>query len=242
MVSSKGITRCMKTPEFDVKDRYANGYCRCSLCAETTATTDNSYKIIEKSFNDSVIFFKVKQFKDERGYFQECWNNAQFKQEIINCDFVQDNMSRSRIGVFRGMHFQYPNHPQAKLVNCAAGRVIDFVIDIRPESIHYGVAKAYDLNDPSLFLFIPEGFAHGFYTIEDKSEFRYKVSDYRYPEEECGISLAKTVAPLDFVTYLNQNKEESSFSLLDMYGCIFMNKKDSYSVSLNEFMKIQKEK
>lgn len=232
----------MKTPEFNVKDRYVNGYCGCPLCVGTSSTPNNSYEIIEKSFNDSVIFFRVRQYKDERGYFQECWNDAQFKEEIANCNFVQDNMSVSKKNVFRGMHFQYPNHPQAKLVNCEYGRVIDFVIDIRPESIYYGKARGYDLNDPSLFLFIPEGFAHGFYTINDMSKFRYKVSDYRYAEEECGISLSKTIYPHDIITCVDQNNEEFSFSCLDMSKCIIMSKKDANTVSLDEFMQIQKEK
>lgn len=230
----------MKTPELDVSNRYTNGYCGCPLCVGKKPEETNNYEIIEKTFNDSIIFFKNKLYKDDRGYFQETWNDKKFKEEIINCNFVQDNTSVSSKNVFRGMHFQYPYHPQAKLVSCQSGYVIDFVMDIRKDSPYYGVIRGYILNDPSLFLFISAGFAHGFYACET-STFRYKCSDYRYPAEEYGISLAETLGACDSITCINQNKELSSFHT-DVLNNATMSMKDSNAYSLNDLMKILRSK
>lgn len=231
----------MKTPEFNVSDMYENGYCGCPLCTEhDQPVVSGKYEIICTGFNGAVIFFKTKQYKDNRGFFQECWNQQTFNDEIAaNVTFVQDNMSSSVKNVFRGMHFQWPNHPQAKLVNCISGHLIDFVMDIRPDSMYFGKTLGFELNDPSLFLYIPENFAHGFYTLE-QSTFSYKVSDYRYAEEEHGVMLQDITSYHDYIQYVNQNNESFSFSCRMLANAI-MSKKDKANHSLTEFCQIQKE-
>lgn len=231
----------MKTPEFNVSDMYENGYCGCPLCTEhDQPVVSGKYEIICTEFNGAVIFFKTKQYKDNRGFFQECWNQQTFNDEIAaNVTFVQDNMSSSVKNVFRGMHFQWPNHPQAKLVNCISGHLIDFVMDIRPDSMYFGKTLGFELNDPSLFLYIPENFAHGFYTLE-QSTFSYKVSDYRYAEEEHGVMLQDITSYHDYIQYVNQNNESFSFSCRTLANAI-MSKKDKANHSLTEFCQIQKE-
>ena len=146
------------------------------------------------------------RFRDERGFFSEVWNQARFAEAGIAAGFVQDNVSFSRTkGVIRGLHFQAPPAAQAKLVRVSRGAVFDVGVDIRRSSPTFGrwaglVLSAEKWNQ----LYIPEGFAHGFITLEDNTEVSYKVGGAYSPEHErsirwddpaIGIEWPITVAP-----------------------------------------------
>ena len=149
------------------------------------------YNIIKKDFND-VIYFKSSCFSDNRGYFSIGYNKIAFEKEIINQTFVQQNISKSVLNVARGLHYQIES-PQAKLVSCVYGRVIDIVMDIRKSSPTFGQMKAYELANPYTFLYVPIGFAHGFLTISNTAIFQYFVSDYWNKNGERGINLLSSL-------------------------------------------------
>jgi dTDP-4-dehydrorhamnose 3,5-epimerase len=122
---------------------------------------------------------------DARGFFQETYRKGEFAELGIHDDFVQDNHSRSRRGVLRGMHFQ-PG--QAKLVRCARGAVVDVIVDIRPGSATFGSWEAFPLDDESHHeLYVPDGFAHGFCVTSEVADVVYKVSTYYDPAAESGF-------------------------------------------------------
>lgn len=127
-------------------------------------------------------------YEDERGFFMESYNRRRWRAAGIDCDFVQDNHSRSRGGVLRGLHYQLV-HGQAKLVRATRGRVFDAVVDIRRGSPHFGRWVGYELSASNrLQLFAPAGFAHGFLVLSDEAEFQYKCSEYYDPEDERGLA------------------------------------------------------
>jgi dTDP-4-dehydrorhamnose 3,5-epimerase len=128
-------------------------------------------------------------FEDERGYFFESYSRNRFQDLGITHDFKQDNQSLSVFkNVIRGLHFQKPPYAQAKLVRAVLGSVYDVVVDIRKGSPTYGEHFGIELSAKNkLFLFIPEGFAHGFETLEDNSLFNYKCSSMYNKESEGGI-------------------------------------------------------
>lgn len=123
-------------------------------------------------------------FRDERGYFMETFRQAEFESHCGHYDFVQDNQSKSRGNVLRGLHYQL-KHPQGKLVRVISGRVFDVAVDIRRSSPYFGRAYAavLDAKDSHIF-WIPPGFAHGFYVIGEDAEFVYKCTAYYDPADE----------------------------------------------------------
>ncbi|MGD8439504.1 MAG: dTDP-4-dehydrorhamnose 3,5-epimerase [Holophagae bacterium] len=124
---------------------------------------------------------------DHRGFFMESYHRQRLAELGIERDFVQDNHSRSRAGVLRGLHYQL-GRPQAKLVRATRGRVFDVVVDLRRGSPSFGRWVGAELTeDNHRMLFSPEGFGHGFVVLSDVAEFQYKCSDYYAPEEERGI-------------------------------------------------------
>jgi dTDP-4-dehydrorhamnose 3,5-epimerase len=134
---------------------------------------------IERTFIDDLLIIRPKVFNDGRGYFYESWNKASFANAGITADFVQDNQSLSQKGVLRGLHFQNPPFAQAKLVRVIAGAVLDIAVDIRKNSPTYGKHYAIELSaENKTMFFIPEGFAHGFLTLEDNTIFAYKCAGY----------------------------------------------------------------
>ncbi len=123
---------------------------------------------------------------DERGFFVETFRASTLSELGIDATFVQDNHSRSRRGVVRGMHFQ-PG--QAKLVRCARGAILDVLVDIRRESPQFGAWDAFQLDDlEHRQLFVPDGFAHGFCVLSDLADVTYKVTTYYDPAAESGFS------------------------------------------------------
>jgi dTDP-4-dehydrorhamnose 3,5-epimerase len=137
---------------------------------------------------EGLILFEPKVFGDHRGYFYESYNKEVFKEGGISCDFVQDNISFSRRGVLRGLHYQLNPHAQAKLVRVNRGEVLDVVVDIRKSSPTFGKTYSVKLNDENkLQLFVPRGFAHGFAVLSDEAEFCYKCDNFYNKESEAGI-------------------------------------------------------
>ncbi len=130
------------------------------------------------------IIIEPKVFGDERGFFLESWNLAAFAEAGLDLAFVQDNHSRSSRGVLRGLHYQDPN-PQGKLVRVANGRVFDVAVDIRRSSATFGRWIGVELSAANQrMLWVPPGFAHGFLTLEDKTDFLYKCTDFYQPSSE----------------------------------------------------------
>lgn len=128
--------------------------------------------------------------RDERGFLFETFRRSELAQLGITCDFVQENHSYSESrGVVRGLHFQIPPHPQAKLVRCIKGSILDVAVDIRSDSSTFGQHVSQVLSaDNRVQMWIPVGFAHGFCALEPNTEVVYKISDYYSPAYERGIS------------------------------------------------------
>lgn len=131
-----------------------------------------------------VILIEPRVFGDSRGFFMETYQAKLFAQAGIQADFVQDNHSGSQRGILRGLHYQI-QQPQDKLVRVIAGEVYDVVVDIRRSSPTFGKWFGIILSaENKLQLWIPKGFAHGFYVTSEWAEFSYKVTDYYAPEWE----------------------------------------------------------
>lgn len=139
---------------------------------------------------EGVVVIEPQVFGDERGYFFESFNAECFLAETgIDVAFVQDNESRSKRGVLRGLHFQREPYAQAKLVRVVQGRVIDVAVDIRHGSPTFGKYVATELSGENhRQMFIPKGFAHGYVVLEDDTVFQYKCDEYYHPESEAGIA------------------------------------------------------
>ncbi|EQB31581.1 dTDP-4-dehydrorhamnose 3,5-epimerase [Sphingobium ummariense] len=139
--------------------------------------------IIETAIPGPLII-EPKVFGDERGFFMESWNADRFREAGLDLNFVQDNHSRSARGVLRGLHFQNPN-PQGKLVRVVAGRVWDVAVDIRKSSPHFGKWVGVELSAANKRMFwVPPGFAHGFVSLEDGTDFLYKCTALYEPAAE----------------------------------------------------------
>ncbi len=136
---------------------------------------------------DGLVLIEPNVFPDSRGFFHETYRRDVYADLGIDVDFVQDNHSRSALGVVRGMHFQVGDG-QAKLVRCARGSIVDVVVDIRRDSPTFGQWEAFGLDDERLLqLFVPVGFAHGFCVTSDVADVVYKCSSYYDGEIERGI-------------------------------------------------------
>lgn len=145
-------------------------------------------------------------FGDSRGNFFESFN-AQIFKELTGLDvcFVQDNQSISQRGVLRGLHFQKRQHAQAKLVRVIKGKVLDVVVDVRPESSTYGQVFSIELSDRNnKQLFVPRGFAHGFSVLENDTIFAYKCDNYYNKESESGIIFNDADLNIDWHLDLNE--------------------------------------
>ncbi len=140
---------------------------------EITATDIQDVKIIQP-----VVF------GDERGFFMETWHKQKFSELGIDADFVQDNHSKSAQGILRGLHYQL-EQSQGKLVRVVAGEVFDVAVDIRRQSLTFGKWVGITLSaENKKMLWVPPGFAHGFYVTSPSAEFVYKCTDYYAPEHE----------------------------------------------------------
>jgi len=144
-------------------------------------------KIIKTAIAD-VILIRPEVFTDQRGDFRETYRDTRYKEAGIDCDFVQDNLVHSKKYVFRGMHFQIPPFEQAKLITMIKGEIIDFVTDLRKDSKTYlkTINIKMSAKDEDQ-LFIPTGFAHGYYVLSNEACVSYKVSTPYAPDHQGGI-------------------------------------------------------
>lgn len=142
-------------------------------------------KVTSLSIPD-VLLIEPHVFEDSRGFFFESFREDIFKKETsLNVSFVQDNHSKSSQGVLRGLHYQLPPHAQGKLTRVIQGEVLDIAVDIRESSPTCGQYISEILSgDNKKQLYIPEGFAHGFLTLSETSEYLYKTTDFYHPQSE----------------------------------------------------------
>ena len=137
---------------------------------------------------DGVVVLEPDVHGDDRGFFLETFRSEDWSRAGITATFVQDNHSRSRRGIVRGLHFQL-GAGQAKLVRVARGTILDVVVDIRRSSPTFGEHEAFELDDVRhRQIFVPVGFAHGFAVLSDEADVVYKVTSYYAPESEAGIA------------------------------------------------------
>ncbi|MFA4646569.1 dTDP-4-dehydrorhamnose 3,5-epimerase [Pyrococcus kukulkanii] len=135
-----------------------------------------------------VILIKPKVFEDERGFFMETYKRPDFEKAGIKGEFVQDNHSRSKYGVLRGLHFQREPYAQAKIVRVVRGVIFDVAVDLRRNSPTFGKWVGVILSEFNKWqLYIPRGFAHGFVVLSDIAEVVYKVDNVYAPSYEAGI-------------------------------------------------------
>ena len=136
-----------------------------------------------------LLVLEPKVFHDDRGYFFESYNEAEFAQNGITVKFVQDNQSKSSYGVVRGLHCQKGEHAQAKLVRVLEGTVLDVAVDVRPNSKTFGKYVAVELSSENKRqLFIPRGFLHGFSVLSETAVFAYKCDNLYCKESEFGVA------------------------------------------------------
>ena len=145
-----------------------------------------NFKFIKTTIEDLYII-EPQVFGDDRGYFMESYSKRDFFDAGLNMEFVQDNESKSKKGVLRGLHFQ-TKHTQGKLVRVISGEVFDVAVDLRVGSPTFGKYEGVILSGENKRQFyVPEGFAHGFLVLSEEAVFTYKCTDYYAPEYDCGI-------------------------------------------------------
>lgn len=134
-----------------------------------------------------LLIFEPKVFGDARGFFMETWSRHRYQEAGLAAEFVQDNVSLSRKGILRGLHFQNPNG-QGKLLQVLSGEVFDVAVDLRRSSPTFGQWHGLVLSaENKLQFFIPSGFAHGFAVLSETALFHYKCTDFYYPQHEATL-------------------------------------------------------
>jgi dTDP-4-dehydrorhamnose 3,5-epimerase len=173
-------------------------------------------KIIDTAI-EAVKLIEPTVFGDDRGFFMETWNQRVAADAGLDLNFVQDNHSRSSRGVLRGLHYQMQD-TQGKLVRVTAGAVFDVALDIRKSSPTFGQWVGYELSaENKRMLWVPEGFAHGFLTLRDGTDFQYKCTHYYAPSHERTIAWDDPAVgihwPLDDITPLLSDKDRAGVCL-----------------------------
>ncbi len=165
-----------------------------------------------------VLLIEPDVFGDARGFFLESWHARKYAEQGLDVNFVQDNHSRSRRGVLRGLHYQL-EQPQGKLVRVVDGSVFDVAVDIRKGSPTFGQWVGAELSgDKHRQLYVPPGFAHGFCVLSDSADFLYKCTDYYAPEVEQGIRWDDPEIGIDWPgeDFTISDKDAANGSLRDM--------------------------
>jgi dTDP-4-dehydrorhamnose 3,5-epimerase len=181
--------------------------------------------IIEKLRIPEVLLITPKVFGDTRGFFMESWNQRQFSDAGLNLSFVQDNHSRSQQGVLRGLHYQI-HQPQGKLVRVVSGAVFDVAVDLRRSSSTFGQWVGATLSEENhQMLWVPPGFAHGFYVLSNSADFLYKTTEFYAPEAERCIVWNDPDIGIDWPLLTDSNPQLAS---KDAAGCSFA-KAETYS-------------
>jgi dTDP-4-dehydrorhamnose 3,5-epimerase len=143
---------------------------------------------IERTYLDGVLIIQPDVFKDDRGYFFESYSLKKFTNEGLELNFVQDNISKSKMGTIRGLHYQIGNSAQGKLCQVISGTVLDVAVDIRFNSRTFGKYVSEILSeDNHTQIWIPPGFAHGFAVLSEAAIFHYKCTNYYNKRDERGI-------------------------------------------------------
>ena len=145
-------------------------------------------KFIETGLTGAYVI-EIEPIIDDRGFFARSWCEEEFQHHGLNSHFIQCNISfNTRKGTLRGMHYQISPHEEAKLVRCTQGSIYDVIIDIRPDSPTFKSLYSVILNSMNYtMLYIPEGFAHGFQTLEDNTEVFYQMSNFYHSESARGL-------------------------------------------------------
>jgi dTDP-4-dehydrorhamnose 3,5-epimerase len=138
---------------------------------------------------DGAFLVEIEPHEDHRGFYAQTFSAREFREHGLPESFVEGGISHNaRRGTVRGMHMQIEPHAQAKLIRCTRGAIYDVIIDLRDGSPTRGQWVAVDLSPSEMkLLYVPEGFAHGFQTLEDDAEVNYQFSDYYEPEAEFGV-------------------------------------------------------
>ncbi|RUO45171.1 dTDP-4-dehydrorhamnose 3,5-epimerase [Idiomarina aquatica] len=145
-----------------------------------------------------VVLMTPQVFGDERGFFMETFRQNEFEKYCGDYQFVQDNHSKSRHGILRGLHYQL-QQPQGKLVRVTQGRVFDVAVDLRQSSPTFGDWVGVELSDENRqMLWVPPGFAHGFYVLSETAEFSYKCTDYYAPDDEYSLRFDDPALAIDW--------------------------------------------
>jgi dTDP-4-dehydrorhamnose 3,5-epimerase len=154
-------------------------------------------KFIDTAIAD-VKIVEINVFGDDRGFFMETFRTDEFMKQTGTKPFVQDNHSKSTKGILRGLHYQQQN-TQGKLVRVTSGAVYDVAVDMRQSSPTFGKAVGVVLSaENKRQLWVPEGFAHGFYVMTDSAEFVYKCTDYYHPESEVSVRWDDTALAIEW--------------------------------------------
>ena len=185
----------------------------------------SKFKRVETGIKDLIVI-EPTVFGDNRGFFMESYSKKDFFEIGMAVEFVQDNHSKSKKGVLRGLHFQ-TQHVQGKLVRVTAGAVLDVAVDLRKDSPTFGKHYLVELTaDNKKMFYIPPGFAHGFLTLEDSTEFQYKCTDYYAPEFDSGVLWNDSEIGIDW------NFEKYGLSVEE----ILLSEKDKKQQTLQEFV------
>jgi len=180
-------------------------------------------RILETPLTD-VKIIEPTVFGDDRGFFMETWSQRAFAELGIDQHFVQDNHSRSAQGVLRGLHYQI-KHPQGKLVRCTSGEVFDVAVDMRKSSKQYGQWFGLVLSaENKKQLWVPPGFAHGFYVMSETADFQYKCSDIYAPQYERSLLWNDADVGIDWplvdgveTQLAEKDRDASAFSIADAF-------------------------
>jgi len=174
-------------------------------------------KVIDTCIPD-VKIIEPKVFGDERGFFLETFRVDWFKENVADVTFIQDNHSKSSHGILRGLHYQMEN-TQGKLVRVISGEVYDVAVDMRKSSPSYGQHVGIVLSgENKLQLWVPEGFAHGFYVMTESAEFVYKCTDYYAPQHEMSLLWNDPILNIQWPLVANKLP---SLSAKDEVGLLF---------------------
>jgi len=145
-----------------------------------------------------VLIFEPKVHGDKRGYFMETWRKSDFAQMGFDLEFVQDNQSKSNHGILRGLHYQI-NNPQGKLIRVVQGEIFDVVVDMRKSSSTFGQWVGVILSEENKQqLWVPPGFAHGYYVVSESAEMVYKCTDYYSPDDEHSLLWNDSALSIDW--------------------------------------------
>lgn len=169
---------------------------------------------------EGVWIIEPKVFNDARGYFMEAFKEGEFRANIGNVHFVQDNESKSSFGVLRGLHYQKGEYSQAKLVRVIKGKVLDVAVDLRQSSPTFGKYVSVELSEENKRqFFIPRGFAHGFLVLSEEAIFTYKVDNGYAPQAEASIRFNDETVGIDWLVAESQ---------------LLLSEKDGHAVSFKD--------